>query len=510
MTALDWAEENNHTAVITLLKQHIDKNNNKLNNNNTTLKPLFPANSLKQIPVANKPLCQDEEIKYLSTTQFKEIFGCEYTETMWGTEEEATYYQKLWQQAINNKNKLTEIELQILDRLENPLNDVAICFINEEVGYGLFAQRDIPKGTVLAIYSGTLDRAKTYNEAHDDYAYALSKNISNLKNILVVSAKEKGGIARFMQHLPIDHQRYKAEMVKKLMDPDFFAETNNISTERAKQLFKENKVNEEFMSEFADKLIRETTTDHEYPDIEFTPETIEYDVATSNTKVKQIVCCGCPMAVIIAEYPIKAGEQIGFSYGIQYWRSCKRYPELFQHNGTVLDHRFYKRTKVNLIFSDPSKKYHELPLEGTTATFIGDVKRNKPITAVINPTEEIPLSVYDLREKLITANAVGKRFGTLALTSFALALKNKLAANFPGVAVKAYYQDPTKSTSTLDGHTVDVVCQAQSQQKFSELTQFFKPIETRVKTFPETNEIVITSTNVVDRQIECFQHCLKT
>ncbi|MGB6976294.1 MAG: hypothetical protein WBE18_02410 [Gammaproteobacteria bacterium] len=151
------------------------------------------------------------------------------------------------------------------------------------------------------------------------------------------------------------------------------------------------------------------------------------------------------MSITLAHYPVKAGEKMGFSYGNKYWQTCHSYPELFHEDGTVLDHSQYKHTKVYLSFPDPTKKYAELPMEDTTKTFIQDVERSTPISAVISETEVIPLSVYDLRDKLIQANAVdSQRFGQLEAPVFALALKTKLAeTGFSDVSVKTYYQNPT-------------------------------------------------------------------
>ncbi|MGB6976295.1 MAG: SET domain-containing protein-lysine N-methyltransferase [Gammaproteobacteria bacterium] len=166
------------------------------------LKPLFPAKQLEKIPVADKPLSQGGKITYLSPEQFKEKFGCECTASIWGTEEQASDYQKRWQKALSNSGKLTETELKILHRLDNPFEDAVICFIDEKVGYGLFAKKDIAAGTIIGVYSGTLGKAKTFEEAHDAYDYTLDKNAND-----IVSAKEKGGITRFMQHLPNNYEK---------------------------------------------------------------------------------------------------------------------------------------------------------------------------------------------------------------------------------------------------------------------------------------------------------------
>lgn len=374
---------------------------------------------------------------------------------------------------------------------------------------------------------GTLEKAKTFEEAHDDYAYGLNKN-KIFSDANTVSAKEKRGVSSFMQHLPEDQNKHKKYLINALKNPEQFVKHSkmNISVEQAKKLFKEKEVNEEYLNNFVEELLKETVTDHEFEDIEFLPDATKFSVATSNVEIRQIVCCGCPMAVAVAKYPIKEKEQIGFSYGAQYWQTCYRYPELFDKNGFILDRTLYKRKKLCVNFIDPTKKYVGLPMEDEAENFVKDIVRNKPIAAVISEKEEILLSVYDLRDKLVEANAVDKtRFGEIESPSLALTLKKKFHDNktdskpnfkptkpdLSEVSVKTYYQNPTKSIRStdkldaLDACTVDIVCKAPNEKKLSELTDFFKPIANRIKKFSETNELVITSTNVIDPKDESFK-----
>ncbi|QLH42905.1 MAG: hypothetical protein HWD59_09440 [Coxiellaceae bacterium] len=68
--------------------------------------PLFSANKLKAIPVVEKI---GGEVIFISEAEFQQKFACEYTESIWATEDLASYYSDI-QQASKKPKKLTKDE----------------------------------------------------------------------------------------------------------------------------------------------------------------------------------------------------------------------------------------------------------------------------------------------------------------------------------------------------------------------------------------------------------------
>ena len=97
-----------------------------------------------------------------------------------------------------------EIDLQIIalgknyiDKIRNAyIPNVSINFINDRVGYGLFTQEDIPKGSYVGEYTGIVRK----NNYHDfnDYLYKYPV-LDNIKRNYVIDASS-GSLTRFINH----------------------------------------------------------------------------------------------------------------------------------------------------------------------------------------------------------------------------------------------------------------------------------------------------------------------
>ncbi len=188
-----------------------------------------------------------------------------------------------------NENKTPNEQLEAFFKNPDISDAFVLCFINEKVGFGLFALQDIPKNTLIGTYTGTLQQDYLSSDHTDYYRLQLSNRFNcffptdknkNLKNHQIphVSAKLKGNLMRFMQCLP-----------------------------------NKKDVEQDFMEEAAQRI------------------------ATANVKEKNMTHLGMPHIGIITTEDIKKGQQVGFDYGPGYFNDRNRM-EYFEHSGAVFDY----------------------------------------------------------------------------------------------------------------------------------------------------------------------------
>ncbi len=281
---------------------------------------LVAGNSLIKIPYSDKPLAQGGEIIYLTPEEFKTTFNCTYTESLFGD-------SKAFSKYINNMNLCAQIksnpdlpaESLIKERLKQPLDSFVICKINDEVGYGLFAKRDIPPGTVLFLYSGMICEGREFSEG-DDYQFNWIQNTTT-----ATDASQIGGLSRFMQHLPMDYQKHRDNLRKGI-------------TQRLGNIIIEKKIE---LESFLDEMMSQVK-DNEINEINFNNQQTKLRLAHANVNIMTTVINGVPITICISLYDgIKKNEQIGFSYGSNYWACKSRLPRFFMDNGELIPLKEY-------------------------------------------------------------------------------------------------------------------------------------------------------------------------
>lgn len=398
---------------------------------------LITANKPQKITVADKPLRLGGNTRDLTPEQFEKEFGLEINEGLCVPEELFDTYTKLKEQPPQSHCAEFIEEAVVGDliseRIKNPFTDIAICHINEKVGFGVFALTNIKKLTVLGIYAGIFAPLMP----HDRYA-CLESNYKDIK--YATSAKDKGGLfAHFLQHLPTPEELEAIE-------------------------FKDLKNKKQIQLENISPMI---TTYH-----------------------------GHHILFFAASTDIKAGDQLGFSYGQSYWRDSHKYPLLFNKNGGLLPIYSYERKYAHIPYYVTGNSYIRLEMssvkirEYINDSLIIDVFDNA------EPNKTYAYSIYQFRDSAVAGNLVIDRAAAIqALPTFALAIKGKFF-NLTDLEVKAYYQKPFAPINTLDAFTVDIVCQAKTESTFKAITHFFKPLRAKSKIFEETKEIALTGTNV--------------
>lgn len=446
---------------------------------------------LKRIPVTDKPLSQGGIPTLLTPEDFKEKFGCEYTEDIVFSAETIARFGQRWQLQARKQPKdfyRHNLEEKIRERQANPLKSLVIYFIDEQVGFGVQAVHDIPAGTVLCFYAGDgvyKPNVSVKGAEHDSCLWR-----SGGGDGVDVSAKDKRGLAGFMQHLPLDFETEKAFLKEKYEDVCERMAIINCHPEL----------------EESDNFIQDATKIHfgndadELDDFEFRGSA-KASVATANVMLEVVYLDGRPMNVMVATRDIKKWEPVGFSYGKAHWQVLGENPLLFNRDGTLLAKDAYKRLTVNMTFQQ----------RGSNSVDMGLVQApfNPTGHSVFNVGGSHFQSIYMVRHVMAAANAKGaNNYGPLNLSSFAMALLSVLMAKVDKqITVSMYWKNPTLPITDKNYGIVDVVCHARSKIAFDSMISFFKahksPIS--VEAIGATKEVIIRGTNETNRLDELHQ-----
>lgn len=85
---------------------------------------------------------------------------------------------------------------------EKNSENLAICYINDTVGYGVFALKDFEIGEFNSIYAGPYHQlnSKLYGKEYEKNGYLMYIASDNKGNNLISDTSKKGNITRFIQH----------------------------------------------------------------------------------------------------------------------------------------------------------------------------------------------------------------------------------------------------------------------------------------------------------------------
>lgn len=217
---------------------------------------LLHANRLPKIAYTTGSL---EEATVIDASCFPELFGCHYTESMYGS---ADFQVPLAKPDFVENNKIS-VE-QVKERLEHPLDCFVICETHTPIGRSLRASKDIPAEEVLFLYNGTIQK----QDPNDAYTYSLlGVATDKTGGPIGVSAKKLHGMAGFMPHLPPNVEQ-----------------------------------------------------DPELSYLNFKNPELKNQIAKANVLIYLGVLNGVPIAVCWNPYGIKAGDTLGFNYGLRYWK----------------------------------------------------------------------------------------------------------------------------------------------------------------------------------------------
>lgn len=316
-------------------------------------KVLFEGKSLARIPYSDRPLPQGGEVKYLTIEEFEKKFNFTYTESVFGNKEEFKLYSY---ETPPNLFPSSITPAVIKHRMQNPLDCFVLCNMGP-TGHGLFTTKKLEEYTVLFVYAGEV-RDATPDEGEYDYGIKIAGNLPPR----AITAKQKGGLSRFMQHLPIDNEKYKKELkayISKQINAELL-QAGNIS-----------------LDDYADEFIRDYHIDHELPNKVFRKQSIRDRVQESNVTLTQVTLNGMPIIVCWTEPGIEANKQVGFCYGEQYWNIVGKQPRYYKEDGRLIPLSDYLHTPSAALL----KNVNPLSLYNEGVKFQNDKKYELALTS---------------------------------------------------------------------------------------------------------------------------------
>lgn len=275
---------------------------------------------------------------------------------------------------------------QILAHLAQPLQEsLILCPINALVGYGVFTTEAINAGTIVGLYTGKIESSAIGS----DYGLSLPEDLPFPAGDWQLNAINEGGITRFIQHMPsglgpvlkeideadqsqflsyirgngivtygdlcriivpancydalsphhelaIEHQHFQTRLpqCKVLFTRLFYNNALKPEELTALKQLCQIKIKHEFLLYplCADELSHKPFLQQAISD---------QRLALANIFCDFIILDDKPWCYFIANRHIAAGQQLGMSYGYDYWSGRLKVPGYFAPDGTILDPSSY-------------------------------------------------------------------------------------------------------------------------------------------------------------------------
>jgi len=142
-------------------------------------------------------------LRFLSEMEFEKIFGIQHTPQLIFNSVQTlddiakrTRKQSFSEEA-RLKNKWTRA-LLLRQREKNELAPGAIKWVDNEVGYGVFAYKDLPEYTYIGEYTGLVRKRAPRKDQFNNYVFRYVTGIKDAP--YVIDARESGNFTRFINH----------------------------------------------------------------------------------------------------------------------------------------------------------------------------------------------------------------------------------------------------------------------------------------------------------------------
>ncbi len=439
--------------------------------------------------------------------------------------------------------------------LQQPVSGLCLAYMGEELGYGMFAEIDLPINSVLGIYSGMLIDRQPAERSH----------LSSYEDGLWVDALECRGMAAFMQHLPHDctrdidsnianfrkNPRYKnaddrtvaGAVLVGMAQMSYIKPYKELTTTYLRRIHAETNSNPiALLKQMLREILRSIdscTVDNELDNIQCVNSEVKNSIATSNVTILPMpyILDGATIYIkgAITRAPIKKGEIIGYSYGVYWERLCKT-PELFTNIGKVIPHWHYKRTNpldLRRHWSEgptrffPMERIKEIPLDGAPMVV-------KDVTGTLQG-----YSSYDIRRMLVKHNRVGEGYQAYPLNNLGSEIRKQFTDS--NIAFSLFLQIPNAATqravlfifllslqtlevqlaTSLLGEkakrliqhkpngcpAMDLACSASTAGEYRQLTDFFASYSGQKRLNPRTGEVIVADINDPATQQQIIADC---
>ena len=405
------------------------------------------------IPTPGTVWFQDERgvIRKISKAELEERCGFTYDESIYRGED--------FGRVLENSRKIARpiaptLLDKVQDRIASPLTDSFVIYkISDEAGYGLRLHPDaalIEMGTLVMFYGGTV----VTKSDDDTYSLLAAEDCR-------ITPKEKGGLARFMSHLPRDLER----VVEINNGTRTLEEYRRLLVELGGYDFNEG-ANEHFArSRDAAPMTLDEMIARDSNSAEFTEEAAEYlllkiaeenkaKVAWESLAHMTFVLNGLPIVCFLALKDIPPGHPLGFIYGHSYWSNKAMMPTLLcADTGAPLSRELYSRTHALIPVLLPGRTTKTLVPCSGEAFMASSENLSGPYFQApkILYRGAKPLSYFDLRDHMVQANAVSSAFAACDGDTFVSQLKTMFGCDSRPLQAKAYKISSDRTDIVLTG-----------------------------------------------------------
>ncbi|KAJ3447016.1 tetratricopeptide repeat protein [Anaeramoeba flamelloides] len=473
-------DNSNNILVLRTLFQEgfiFDNHDNRFNINKKIMEGESKINTVKdehkKIWFSEKPPLLGGQPKKITIKELEKLIGNNFIFS-----EKPKFNKRVLKLAQNLIKKLPKptapLKKQLELHLKKPnLDNLIICKINNNVGYGVFARKDIKAGTLINLYSGQLVR-KT--KRITDY----SMDIDTITGYSDFSfdAINYGGVSRFFQDLPnnLDQEVddfskiFKTNEKRLIRNQLFFYGVHTINEQNKiiKRLSNKKFIKKEYKKFIQSKNYYQFS--YFFFDINHSQSLSKNQIACSNLLAKTVNMDNKPYFCFVSSRNIKKNEQIGFPYGLGYWLSKKRIPELFYTNGQVIPKSLYKFKKLPVSVDLPSiSKFKKGKLSRILfyekSTYEIDHKTKFPIQFA---KIDHPVSFFRVKKWLVKYNVLPKRHGKLDINN--LSIVQTFKNFFPNfVKIEVYYSNPF-----IENSDFDIVFRTKNIRDWGKINVFFR------------------------------------
>lgn len=139
----------------------------------------------------------------VSINDFEKLIGFEFLQTLRFESENLLSKIRSEIESLHKKGDLTVQQKWFGSYFKSEIQypvipDVFLKFINPEIGWGVFANRDFKKMECICQYSGVVRKSKRADKTN---AYCFEYTLTNgVKTPFTIDAQDAGGISRFINH----------------------------------------------------------------------------------------------------------------------------------------------------------------------------------------------------------------------------------------------------------------------------------------------------------------------
>lgn len=285
---------------------------------------LLEANSPDFLWIADKPISLGGIPQKMAIAEVEKKFDFKYLENVLVVSDKISKFN------FGHQSNMKHIWEKIKYRLQNPLHDnLVVCFINERVGYGVFAREFIEAGTIIGVYAGEIDEQIKSND------YGMSITDTPFR----INAHQYGGITRFIQHMPFSIgsiipaiQSANKDYFLKIFDGNsIYFYDSEIKKFDSPSYFRKIKA---LNIQFLDKLTKDSGEQEEILKNPFLKGV--KNLATAN--IRSFTLCYKNKSIVYFQAccDIQPNQQLGVCYGLEYWNHKGISPEYFNKNGEVI------------------------------------------------------------------------------------------------------------------------------------------------------------------------------